>query len=488
MSDRPKSSKKVSIGGELEPIDKKKLSNASGDNNRPGTSSHRPSTKEKKTSINSNTSDENRPHTSGSRPSSKKKKKNGDNDDDGDFDDAWSDYSDDWSNDDHHHDRAEEARQAAGNILSRVGNAIHSAIFNFGPPYTEDTMDNSQLAFECQEYFASYRAVFRLLLKGANPNWKDEEDLFNTPTHFAAKHCHIHILRLLKEAHANFNIANEMGQTPLIYAVMMKQMNVKRNKQFALVKYLIRQGADVNWRDKGGYCPLDYAVMNDDVEMVKKLLQAGANVMRTNDILVAKRKEIISLIRDTPTDDRNLIARMINNKYEKEKDDHEQRKIVREVQLKKQLEEAHHEKMQRYLQEKREMTELISKQKEQDNILAAKAESLRRRILEEKEEFKKMLEGNRRKLGEYRKNKNTNLWEWHQEKIRKNEAIGEERIKESANQMDQYYIRDSVTKYQKQWKRITGADIEIDWHKSDQFVTLERSKLIEKGINYIYIY
>ena len=222
--------------------------------------------------------------------------------------------------------------------------------------------------------------------------------------------------------------------------------------------------------------------------MVKKLLLAGANVMRTNDILVAKRKEIISLIRDTPTDDRNLIARMINNKYEKEKDDHEQRKIVREVQLKKQLEEAHHEKMQRYLQEKREMTELISKQKEQDNILAAKAESLRRRILEEKEEFKKMLEGNRRKLGEYRKNKNTNLWEWHQEKIRKYEAIGEERFKESANQMDQYYIRDSVTKYQKQWKRITGADIEIDWHKSDQFVTLERSKLIEKGINYMYIY
>ena len=466
MSER-KTSKKVSI--ELEPIGdgKKKTSLRSSDSGeRPGTS-NRPGTKD------------GRPDTGGSRPGSKKKNKNGDEEDEDD--DVWSEYSDDWSDDGNQ--MASDTAQSAGDFFSRIGNAIHGAIFNFGPPYSNDTMDNSQLAFECQEYFASYTTVFKLLLKGANPNWKDEEDLFNTPTHFAAKHCHLHILRLFKEAHANFNIVNEMGQTPLIYAVLMKQKNVKRSKQLALVKYLLKQGADINFRDKGGYCAIDYAVLNDDLEIVNRLLNAGAKVMRSNEILVAKRRDLISMIGPTPTEDRNTIARMINHKYEKEQEEFGIRKQNREDLLKIQLEEARREKLQIYLKEKREMAELIARQNEQDRILAEKAEDLRRHILEEKEEFRKMLAGDRWRHGEYRKNEKTNLWEWHQEKIRKYEAIGEGRYKESMQQMDNYYDKNVVTNYQKQWRRITGGgNIEIKWQKADPFITLERQKALNKEI------
>lgn len=469
-SNQRKTSKKVSIEGEGQGQGQslKKLSNASD---------------QKKASIRSDGS-ENRPGTSnrpgtGSRPSSKKKKKvDGDDSGGEDNDDVWSEYSDDWS--DNGSENGNNAAQSAGDILSRVGNAIHGAIFNFGPPYSTSIEDNGLLVYECQEYFASYVQVFQLLLKGANPNWKDEEDLYNSPTHFAAKHCHLHVLRLFKEAHADFNITNEMGQTPLIYAVMMKQRNVKRSKQMALIKYLLRQGADVNFRDKGGYCAIDYAVMNDDLELVERLLKGGANVMRTNDTLVAKRRELITLVGNTPTDERNEIARMINLQYEHEQGEYAKRKKTREVELKAQLEEARHEKVQLYLQEKREMKELIEKQKEQDRILAEKAEDLRRRIREEKEEFRKMLAGNRWRHGEYRKNEKNNLWEWHQDKIRRYEAIGEERFKESRQQMDQYYNRDAVNPYQKRWKRLTGGDIEINWHKADQFITIERKKILDQ--------
>lgn len=48
----------------------------------------------------------------------------------------------------------------------------------------------------------------------------------------------------------------------------------------------------------GGYTPLDYAAMNNDLRTVKLLLNHGALVLRDNHVLVAKRKPILHFVTD----------------------------------------------------------------------------------------------------------------------------------------------------------------------------------------------
>lgn len=59
-----------------------------------------------------------------------------------------------------------------------------------------------------------------------------------------------------------------------------------------------KEGADVNWRDKGGYCPIDYAAMNNDMEHIQILLEAGATLRRENAMLRAKRRAILKNVYD----------------------------------------------------------------------------------------------------------------------------------------------------------------------------------------------
>lgn len=77
----------------------------------------------------------------------------------------------------------------------------------------------------------------------------------------------------------NIESVNENKQTPLIYAV-----SVNDTKSSSI---LIDRRANVNCLDKKGYSALCYATMNDNVELVDKLLKNGAEVniiVKTNDI------------------------------------------------------------------------------------------------------------------------------------------------------------------------------------------------------------
>lgn len=38
-----------------------------------------------------------------------------------------------------------------------------------------------------------------------------------------------------------------------------------------IAELLLMQGANANIRDKGGYCPIDYAAMNQDLGMIQVL-------------------------------------------------------------------------------------------------------------------------------------------------------------------------------------------------------------------------
>jgi ankyrin repeat protein len=74
---------------------------------------------------------------------------------------------------------------------------------------------------------------------------------------------------------------------------MMKVPPDKRKDQIKMVKYLLMKGANPNNRDKGGFSAIDQAAINQDKEIIELLLDHGANLMRENHILVAKRHHIL---------------------------------------------------------------------------------------------------------------------------------------------------------------------------------------------------
>lgn len=99
---------------------------------------------------------------------------------------------------------------------------------------------------------------------------------------------------MFRRAGAIINVTNELGNTPLEMCVMMKQPPDKRKEQLKATRYLLLNGADPTNIDKGGFSASDHAAYNQDEEIITLLLEYGANVLRDNNILVAKRLHILN--------------------------------------------------------------------------------------------------------------------------------------------------------------------------------------------------
>lgn len=80
-------------------------------------------------------------------------------------------------------------------------------------------------------------------------------------------------INALAQAGADFNIRDDFGQTPLIYAL---------NNGQAVVQALINQGANVNAQTDAGWTPLMYAARDASGNIISVLLQAGADPNITN--------------------------------------------------------------------------------------------------------------------------------------------------------------------------------------------------------------
>ena len=116
--------------------------------------------------------------------------------------------------------------------------------------------------------------VRKLLAKGARVDDPGRPLLPDNALHAAARGCHVKIIKLLIDAGANVKAKNDRGKTPL-HALAMS--NCGERECLKVLQWLIDAGADIHAKDKQGGQPLHEAAQYGNVEMVKKLLELGAN-------------------------------------------------------------------------------------------------------------------------------------------------------------------------------------------------------------------
>jgi hypothetical protein len=190
--------------------------------------------------------------------------------------------------------KANESKFLGGlnRFLNKQAKAFVRNFVDYGPPYTKKPFD-PVLVNECSKPVMNHLELHKLLNNRLNPNLPDPEDLYYYPIHWCARNIHLMALKMLIRAGAKVNVTNELGCSPLDMCVMMKIPPDKRKDQVKMVRYLLENGADPNNRDKGGFSAIDQAAINQDLELIELLLEHGANVLRENHTLVAKRHHIL---------------------------------------------------------------------------------------------------------------------------------------------------------------------------------------------------
>ncbi len=111
--------------------------------------------------------------------------------------------------------------------------------------------------------------IEQLIADGFNVNAKDEYDLF--PLIYAAmKNHNPRVLSVIVKAGADVNCRGRGGITPL--------MGAGANRNPAIAQKLLEAGAEVNQRDEIGRTPIMFAAWNENPDVVRVLVEKGADI------------------------------------------------------------------------------------------------------------------------------------------------------------------------------------------------------------------
>lgn len=120
-----------------------------------------------------------------------------------------------------------------------------------------------------------YKGVRGLLAAGADPNARDRRG--ETPLHGAALERSKRMMLELIEAGASPAIASEEGVTPLMEAI---DGDCAREAISAMIEAAIHEGASIDEPSAEGRAPLMWAAERGNRHAARRLLEAGADVMR----------------------------------------------------------------------------------------------------------------------------------------------------------------------------------------------------------------
>lgn len=243
---------------------------------------------------------------------------------------------------------------------------------------------------------------------------------------------------------------------------------------------MLEQGAEINVRDKGGYCPIDYAAMNGHEAMVAMLLERGAEVLRENYIFAAGRQPLLHIAVGP------VSRAMIKDRIDE---------VTVENALAVQIAQ----------EEKAVADDIINLRKRHKRIARKRAEAVEDKQRQLEEEYKKKREDDKEKKLEEdarllkierdsKSNHRFGCWKkpdnlggrWKFEtsdkpmikantQIINGKEVQEKYVGYTENLKTMRQLKDKYDfeKYNKRWKEKTGNNLEIDWKKDEIFKVSE---------------
>lgn len=267
-------------------------------------------------------------------------------------------------------------------------------------------------------------------------------------------------MRMLRRAKADVNLLNEFGQSPLILSVLTKHPPPMTVKQQKTIKYLLDQGALINLRDRGGYCALDYAVMNQDPFSIITLIENGANLTRNNLILVAQRKHILSLATDPQC--RAILKKQLAK---------EEKQRAEEAEIKAKEQEMLEDVEKRRL---RMESDLLNREQRAEAAKEAEIMEYRDRILSNRQdqihdEMAGLMRPRPPRPGLWIKEEPSGAWSL---KRRDDEFVNIESkvYSESLQLMSELREANRLQIFNDRWKEKSGGGLEMNWSRDRQFI------------------
>lgn len=149
--------------------------------------------------------------------------------------------------------------------------------------------------------------VRRLLKEGADVNERIELGL--TALILASGHGHLDVIKVLLDAGADPNALAGMSHPRVIITPLNAAMSPSNKKRLETIDMLIAGGAKVN--PSGAHLsPLDYAVTNRDIEMVKAFLDRGADVNLPDGL---SRTSLETAFRDADGPDVSIVKLLLDS-------------------------------------------------------------------------------------------------------------------------------------------------------------------------------